>query len=81
MHRNPTRLYRVRSAVNPASNKGCNGVGLLGVVVAALIVAVFAYFLIGDRLGQRDPGSTADVRVEAAREPVQLPASQPKPWK
>jgi hypothetical protein len=58
-----------------ASDNGSNGVSLLGVVVAALLVAVFAYFLIGDRLGLRDPVSTADVRVESAR----VPSSSPNP--
>jgi hypothetical protein len=64
-----------------ASDNGSNGVSLLGVVVAALLVAVFAYFLIGDRLGLRDPVSTADVRVESARVPVQLPEPDPQPRK
>jgi hypothetical protein len=61
-----------------ASDNGSNGVGLLGVVVAALIVAVFAYFLIVDRLGLRDPVSNADVRIEAVRVPVSLPAPEPR---
>jgi hypothetical protein len=64
-----------------ASDNGSGGVGLLGVVVAALIVAVFAYFLIGDRLGLRDTVSNADVRVEAARIPIPLPEPEPRPRK
>jgi hypothetical protein len=64
-----------------ASNNGSNGASLLGVVVAALAVAVFTYFLIGERLGLRDSVSTADVRVESAWVPVQLPEPEPKPRK
>jgi hypothetical protein len=55
------------------ASDGGSGGGLLGVVAAALIVAIFAYFLIGDRLGLREPASTADVRVEAARVPIPIP--------
>jgi hypothetical protein len=51
------------------------------VMVAALAVAVFAYFLIGERLGLRDPVSTADVRVESAWVPVPIPEPEPKPPK
>ena len=61
-----------------ASDNGSGGVGLAGVVVAALIVAVFAYFMIGERLGLRSTVSTADVRVEAARVPIQLLQPEPK---
>jgi hypothetical protein len=61
-----------------ASDSGSGGVGLVGVVVTALLVPVFAYFLIGDRLGLRDPVSSAEARIESARVPVQLPASQPR---
>jgi hypothetical protein len=56
-----------------ASDNGNGGVGLVGAMVAAFIVAVFAYFLIGDRLGLRDTVSDADVRVEAARLLFPLP--------
>ena len=61
-----------------ASNNGSGGVSLLGVVIAALMVAVFAYFLIGDRLGLREPVSKADVRIEAARVPMEPPRPIPK---
>ncbi len=60
-----------------ASDNGSGGVSLLGVVVATLLVAAFAYFLIGDRLGLRDPVSNADIRVEVARVPT--PLSEPEP--
>jgi|KBSSwiStaDraftv2_1062776.scaffolds.fasta_scaffold1542467_2 hypothetical protein len=43
------------------------GINLPGLAAAALIVAVFAYFLIGDRFGLRDPPPRSGVRVEAAR--------------
>jgi hypothetical protein len=59
-----------------ASDNGSGGVGLFGVVVTAFLVAIFAYFLIGDRLGLREPVSSGDVRIEAARVPVQLPAPE-----
>jgi hypothetical protein len=42
---------------------------------------VFAYFLIGDRLGLRDATSDADVRVETARIPVERPKPEPVPRK
>ena len=61
-----------------ASDNGSGGIGLPGLVIAALIVAVFAYFLIGERLGLRNTVSTADVRVEAARVPIPLPEPEPK---
>ena len=62
-----------------ASNNGSgkDGVSLISVVVAALIVAAFAYFLIGDRLGLRDPASNGDIRVEAARVLAPLPGPEP----
>jgi hypothetical protein len=50
-----------------ASDNGSGGINLPGLAAAASIVAVFAYFLIGDRLGLRDPPPSGDVRVEAAR--------------
>jgi hypothetical protein len=56
-----------------ASDNGSGGINLPGLAAAAFIVAVFAYFLIGDRLGLREPPSSGDVRVEAARVPVPLP--------
>jgi hypothetical protein len=59
-----------------ASDNGSGGVNLLSVVLAAIVVAVFAYFLIGDRLGLRDTVSDADVRVESARVLVELPRDE-----
>ena len=64
-----------------ALDNGSGGIGLVGVAIAALIVAVFAYFPIGDRLGLRDPVSDADVRVEAARVPIPIPEPEPRPRK
>jgi len=61
-----------------ASDNGSGGVGLPGLVIAALIAAVFGYFLIGERLGLRNSVSTADVRVEAARVPIPLPEPKPR---
>ena len=62
-----------------ASDNGSGGINLPGLAAAAFIVAVFAYFLIGDRLGLREPPSGGAVRVEAARVPVPLPEpDQPK---
>ena len=59
-----------------ASDSGSGGVNLLSVVLAAIVVAVFAYLLIGDRLGLRDTVSDADVRVESARVLVELPRDE-----
>jgi hypothetical protein len=62
-------------------NRNTGGANLLGVVLAAIVVAVFAYFLIGDRLGLRDATSDADVRVGTARIPVERPKPEPVPRK
>jgi hypothetical protein len=59
-----------------ASDNCSGGVNLLSVVLAAIVVTVFAYFLIGDRLGLRDTVSDADVRVESARVLVELPRDE-----
>jgi hypothetical protein len=59
-----------------ASDNGSGGVNLLSVVLAAIVVAVFAYFLIVDRLGLRDTVSDADVRVESARVLIELPRDE-----
>ena len=61
-----------------ASGNGSGGMRLLGVALGALIVAVFVYFLIGYRLGPREPSSTADVRIQGAMLPVALPEPEPK---
>jgi hypothetical protein len=57
-------------------NRNTGGANLLGVVLAAIVVAVFAHLLIGDRLGLCDTVSDADVRVESARVLVELPRDE-----
>jgi hypothetical protein len=60
-----------------ASRDGDSGIGLLGVLVGALIVAAFAYFLIGDRIGLRE-ATDVNVRVEAPKAPTP-PTPTPAP--
>ena len=58
-----------------ASDNGSGGIGLLGVLIGALIVAAFAYFLIGDRLGLRRPGTDVNVTVQAPKAPATTPSA------
>jgi hypothetical protein len=45
-----------------------SGMGIVGVVVGALLVGVFVFFVFGDRMGIRNGGTT--VHVEAPKVPT-----------
>ena len=43
------------------------GMGILGVVVGALLVGIFVFFVFGDQLGMRSGGKDVNIRVEAPK--------------
>jgi hypothetical protein len=55
------------------ANDNSGGIGLLGVLLGALIVAAFAYFMVGDRLGLRSSAPDVNVKVEAPKTPTPTP--------
>ena len=55
-----------------ATDSSNGGIGLLGVLIGAAIVAVVAFFFVGDRLGLRSPGDV-NVKVELPKKDVPAP--------
>ena len=51
-----------------ATGDSNGGMGFVGVLVGALIVAALAYFLLGDKLGLRSP-TDVNVKIEAPQVP------------
>ena len=50
------------------------GMGILGVVVGALLVGIFVFFVFGEQLGMRSGGKDVNIRVEAPK--VTTPANK-----
>jgi hypothetical protein len=43
------------------------GMGILGVVVGALLVGIFVFFVFGEQLGMRSGGKDVNIRIEAPK--------------
>ena len=46
------------------------GMGILGVIVGALLVGIFVFFMFGEQMGLRTASKDVNIRVEAPRVPV-----------
>jgi|RhiMetdeSRZDD1v2_1073273.scaffolds.fasta_scaffold265252_2 hypothetical protein len=53
-----------------ADSNGSGLTGIVGVVIGALLVGVFVFFVFGQQLGVRSAGKDVNIRVEAPKVPA-----------
>ena len=53
-----------------AESNGSGATGILGVLIGALLVGVFVFFVFGHQLGIRSAGKDVNIRVEAPKVPA-----------
>jgi hypothetical protein len=57
----------IRKRNNRRAIMNDSGMGIVGVIVGALLVGIFVFFVFGDRLGLRGGGKDVNIRVEAPK--------------